>query len=190
VSEAQSPRPARRRYVLLVPLAVFAVLAGVFLVRLLSGGDVSEIPSALVGKPAPEVSLPALDGLGVPGLSRADLAGKVTLVNVFASWCGPCRVEHEQLKALAADKRIQVVGINYKDVPENARRFLGQLGNPYAAVGVDERGRAAIDWGVYGVPETFLVGRDGTILRKFIGPILPETLDTTVRPAIEEALQR
>ncbi|MEO8668009.1 MAG: DsbE family thiol:disulfide interchange protein [Bauldia sp.] len=178
----------RRRLVLLLPLVFFAVLAGIFLVRLESGGDVSDIPSALVGKPAPDFSLPGLDALGVPGLGRADLAGKVTLVNVFASWCGPCRAEHPQLAVLAADKRIQVVGINYKDVPENARRFLGQLGNPYAAVGVDSKGRAAIDWGVYGVPETFLIGKDGTILKKFIGPILPENLDTTVKPAIESAL--
>jgi cytochrome c biogenesis protein CcmG/thiol:disulfide interchange protein DsbE len=186
MTEAPAP-PRPRRLVLLVPLALFVALAAVFLVRLESGTDISEIPSALVGKPAPEFTLPALDGAGVPGLSRADLAGKVTLVNVFASWCGPCRAEHPQLELLAADKRIQVVGINYKDVPENARRFLGQLGNPYAAIGVDARGRAAIDWGVYGVPETFLVGKDGTIVRKFIGPIMPDHLDT-VRPAIEAAL--
>ena len=180
-------RPGKRPLVLLVPLVVFALLAGIFLVRLETGGDISDIPSALVGKPAPEFELAPLEGMSVPGLKRADLIGQVTVVNVFASWCGPCRVEHPQLAALASDKRIKLVGINYKDVAENARRFLGQLGNPYAAIGVDSRGRAAIDWGVYGVPETFVVGKDGTILKKFIGPILPENLDA-VKSAVEAAV--
>ena len=124
----------------------------------------------------------------MPGLKRADLAGKLTLVNVFASWCGPCRLEHPQLEALAGDSRIRLVGINYKDQPANALRFLGDMGNPYAAIGVDEKGRAAIDWGVYGVPETFVVGPDGTILHKFIGPITEEALTRVVRPEIDKAL--
>jgi cytochrome c biogenesis protein CcmG/thiol:disulfide interchange protein DsbE len=186
VSEPQAAAPSRRRLVYLVPLAIFALLAAIFLIRLETEGDISAIPSALVGKPAPEFDLPGFDG--GRGLKRADLLGKVTVVNVFASWCGPCRVEHPQLTTLAGDRRIQVVGINYKDVAENARRFLGQLGNPYAAIGVDARGRAAIDWGVYGVPETFVIGRDGIIRSKFIGPISPADLERTIRPAIESAL--
>jgi cytochrome c biogenesis protein CcmG/thiol:disulfide interchange protein DsbE len=182
--------PRRRPLFLLIPLLIFGLLAGIFLIRLETEGDISAIPSALVGKPAPEFELPPLEDGGVPGLKRTDLDGQVTVVNVFASWCGPCRVEHPQLTALAADKRIKVVGINYKDVAENARRFLGQLGNPYAAIGVDARGRAAIDWGVYGVPETFVVGKDGTVLKKFIGPIMPENLEEAIKPAIETALGR
>jgi cytochrome c biogenesis protein CcmG/thiol:disulfide interchange protein DsbE len=172
-----------RRLLLRIPLDVFALLAAIFLLRLETEGDISAIPSALIGKPAPAFDLPALEGSGVRGLKRDDLLGQVTLVNVFGSWCGPCRLEHRQLTALAADKSFRLVGIDYKDRPENARRFLEELGNPYAAIGVDERGRAAIDWGVYGVPETFLVGPDGTIIRKFIGPILPQNLEA-VKAAI------
>ena len=113
----------------------------------------------------------------MPGLSDADLkAGQVTVVNIWASWCAPCRVEHPTLMDLSKDPSIRVVGVNYKDNPENARRFLGQLGNPYAAVGADTAGRAAIDWGVYGVPETFIVGADGTIRHKHIGPLTPQGL--------------
>jgi cytochrome c biogenesis protein CcmG/thiol:disulfide interchange protein DsbE len=185
----EKPAPRRRlRPVLLVPLALFVVLAGIFLYRLETGGDVETIPSALVGKPAPEFDLPPLEGSSLPGLKRADLDGKVSLVNVFASWCGPCRLEHPQLAALAKDPRISLVGINYKDLSENARRFLGELGNPYAAIGVDTKGRTAIDWGVYGVPETFVVDRKGIIRYKFIGPIDAEALDRVLRPEIEKAL--
>jgi cytochrome c biogenesis protein CcmG/thiol:disulfide interchange protein DsbE len=181
------------RLPLLIPLALFLALAAVFLLRLYGGGDISDVPSALVGKPAPEFTLPPLegmpaDGAPVPGLARADLEGRVTLVNVFASWCGPCRAEHPLLMDLAKDERIRIVAINYKDQPENARRFLGRLGNPFAAIGVDTVGRAAIDWGVYGVPETFLVGRDGTILLKHIGPLTPAAVRDRLMPAIEIAL--
>lgn len=177
----------RRRLPLyaLLPLGFFLVLALIFFTRLEWGGDPSAIPSALVGRPAPAFQLPALDGSGKPGLARADLEGEVTLVNVFASWCGPCRVEHPALMTLAADPRIRVVGINYKDQPRNAVRFLDDLGNPYAAIGVDERGRSAIDWGVYGVPETFVVDRAGTIRFKLIGPIVPDSL-----PGLEAAIEK
>jgi cytochrome c biogenesis protein CcmG/thiol:disulfide interchange protein DsbE len=186
---AVETRPPRRlRPALLVPLAVFAVLAAIFLVRLESGVDPSTIPSALVGKPAPAFDLPALAGVGVPGLKRADLDGRVTLVNVFASWCVPCREEHPVLEALARDNRFRIVGIDYKDRDDNARAFLGDLGNPYAAIGVDAKGRAGIDWGVYGVPETFLVGADGIIRYKFVGPLSDETVARLLMPEIEKAL--
>lgn len=187
-SEQKPPR-RRVRLVYLLPFGLFAALALIFLTRLESGVDPEAIPSALVGKPAPAFDLAPLDGAGLPGLKRADLDGKVTVVNIFASWCVPCRQEHPILTALAKDPRIRVVGINYKDQPGNARTFLTDLGNPYAAIGVDERGRTAIDWGVYGVPETFLVGPDGVIRYKFIGPLTAETVDRALKPAIEKALQ-
>ncbi len=188
--------PAKTRWLAFAPAGVFAILAGIFVVSLFSG-DKSRLPSALIGKPAPVFSLPALapaagEGPGA-GLSDADLRqGHVTLVNVFASWCAPCRIEHPVLQAIAADadlkaKGVRLVGINYKDEPENARRFLGAEGNPYAAVGADRQGRAAIDWGVYGVPETFVVRGDGVIAYKFVGPMSPETYRSTLLPQIEKA---
>lgn len=182
------PRP-KLRLALLVPLALFAALAAVFLLRLETGGD-DAIPSALIGKTAPDFALPPLAGVDRPGLTHASLLGQVSLVNVFASWCGPCRQEHPQLTELAKDSRIRVVGINYKDAAANAAAFLGDLGNPYAAIGVDSNGRAAIDWGVYGVPETFVVGADGVILHKFVGPISEDALDRIIRPEVEAALKR
>lgn len=183
-AEADSGPKSRRRLLALLPLALFLVLAGIFLMQLLSGRDLSTVPSALIGAPAPETRLPPVEGLGLPGLDSAQFVGNVTLVNVWASWCAPCREEHPVLMALADDPRLQVLGINYKDVPENARRFLGELGNPYAAVGVDESGRTAIDWGVYGVPETFLVGPDGVIRRKFIGPLTAQAVTEVLMPDV------
>ncbi|HET7716150.1 MAG TPA: DsbE family thiol:disulfide interchange protein [Bauldia sp.] len=190
MSATDGTTPKRRpRLIFLLPLAVFVALAAVFLNRLETGSDPQAIPSALVGKPAPAFDLPPLEGVGLPGLKGTDLKGAVTVVNVFASWCGPCRLEHPQLVDLAKDRRIRLVGINYKDVPANAVRFLDELGNPYAAIGVDTRGRAAIDWGVYGVPETFIVDANGIIRYKHIGPIDAGALDARVRPAIEAALK-
>ena len=123
-----------------------------------------------------------------PGAVLGNPAGKVTLVNVFASWCAPCREEHPVLLALAQDKRFVMAALNYKDQPENARRFLGDLGNPFQAIGVDEAGRTAIDWGVYGVPETFVIGKDGKIAYKHVGPLTPETAQTLLLPQIDKAL--
>lgn len=169
---------SRVRLLYLLPALVFTALAILFLARLYSG-DPSKVPSALIGRPVPAFALEPLPGLtrdGQPvlGLSSEDLkSGKVTVVNVWASWCAPCREEHPVLMELAKDPSIRLVGINYKDSPENARRFLGALGNPFAAVGIDPNGRTAIDWGVYGVPETFVVGPDGAIRYKHIGPIAP-----------------
>lgn len=185
--ESQQPKP-RRKLLVLLPLLVFLALAGLFLTQLLSGRDISTVPSALIGRTAPQTELPPLDGISLPGLDSSAFAGKVTLVNVFASWCAPCRDEHPVLMAIAQDKRFDLVGLNYKDKPENARRFLGDLGNPYVAVGVDTAGRTAIDWGVYGVPETFVIGRDGKVLFKHVGPITPQSAETVLMPEIEKAL--
>jgi cytochrome c biogenesis protein CcmG/thiol:disulfide interchange protein DsbE len=183
----------RRRLMVLLPLLVFLALAGLFLFRL-GAGDPSRIPSALIGRPVPDTSLPPLpgllrDGAPVPGLNSGDFAGHVTLLNVWASWCVPCHDEAPLLLRLAADPRIRLAGINYKDQPDNARRFIGRHGNPFTAVGIDSNGRASIDWGVYGVPETFVVGRDGRIAFKLVGPITPQNLETTLKPAIERALK-
>jgi cytochrome c biogenesis protein CcmG/thiol:disulfide interchange protein DsbE len=177
-----------------LPLVIFAILAVLFAKQLLSDGSPRDIPSALIGKPAPQLQLAALEGLTgsdgnqLPGFDTETLRGKVSIVNVWASWCAPCRVEHPVIMQLASDKRIQVTGLNYKDNRENALRFLGQLGNPFSVVGVDPRGKAAIDWGVYGVPETFIVGADGNIVHKHVGPLGPQSLEKSFMPALEKAL--
>ncbi|CAN7331090.1 DsbE family thiol:disulfide interchange protein [Rhizobium sp. LjRoot30] len=186
--KATSSRRGLRIFLALLPLIVFIGLAGVFLMQLGSGKDISEIPSALIGTKAPVLNLTALEGANVPALTDAAVKGKLSLVNVFASWCVPCRQEHPILKELAKDGRITVVGINYKDRQENALRFLGELGNPYAAIGVDPNGKAAIDWGVYGIPETYLVAADGTILYKRVGPFDEKSVQEGLYPAIEKAL--
>jgi len=182
----------RRRMLVLVPLVAFLALAALFVLRL-GAGDPSRIPSALIGRPAPRTDLPPLpglerDGKAVPGLDSAEFQGRVTVLNVWASWCVPCREEAALLMTVAADPRVRVVGMNYKDQPDNARRFLGRYGNPFAANGTDGNGRAAIEWGVYGVPETFVIGRDGRIAYKLIGPVTPVNLETALKPAIEKAL--
>jgi cytochrome c biogenesis protein CcmG, thiol:disulfide interchange protein DsbE len=194
MSEPLTPgvSPRRRPWLMALPLLGFVALAGLFLLRL-HGDDPSKIPSALIGRPAPKTALPALEGLvsngaQVPGLDPAAFKGKVSVVNVWASWCVPCHDEAPLLTELAKDKRLQMVGINYKDTPENARRFLGRYGNPFGIVGVDGNGRAAIEWGVYGVPETFIVGRNGTIVYKMVGPVMPGNIDTVLRVEIDKAL--
>jgi cytochrome c biogenesis protein CcmG, thiol:disulfide interchange protein DsbE len=195
---ARAPRsvftPAARRSLLLVPLALFVALTMLFALRLWSG-DPSRIPSALIGRPAPLTVLPPVEGLvrdgkAVPGLGAEAFRGGVTLVNVWASWCVPCRDEAPLLMQLAQDSRIRLVGINYKDQPENARRFLGRYGNPFAVNGADANGRAAIEWGVYGVPETFVLDGDGRIIFKLVGPITSDNLTTMLKPALEKALAR
>ena len=183
---------ARRRIVVLVPLAVFLGLILLFLFRL-QAGDPSLIPSALIGHPAPQTKLPPVaglerDGAPVPGIDPADFKGKVTVLNVWASWCVPCHDEAPLLMELAQDSRFRLIGINYKDDPDNARRFLGRYGDPFAAAGADISGRAGIEWGVYGVPETFIIGRDGRIAYKLVGPISPDNFATVLKPEIEKAL--
>jgi cytochrome c biogenesis protein CcmG, thiol:disulfide interchange protein DsbE len=181
-----APRP--RKVFVLLPLLIFLGLAAVFLVRLMSSEDISAIPSALIGEPAPETRLPPLEGIDLPGLDSSAFAGNVTLVNVWASWCVPCRDEHPLLLELSRHQSgFTVAGLNYKDRPENARRFLGDLGNPYHAIGVDNAGRTAINWGVYGVPETFLVSKDGRILYKHVGPLTPQAIASELMPQIEAA---
>jgi cytochrome c biogenesis protein CcmG/thiol:disulfide interchange protein DsbE len=159
----------------------------------LGSGDPSRIPSALIGHPAPQTTLPPLagltnDGTQVPGLNPEMFKGKVSVVNVWASWCVPCHDEAPLFTELGKDKRLQLVGINYKDAPDNARRFLGRYGNPFAIVGADGNGRAGIEWGVYGVPETFIIGRDGRIAYKLVGPLSDENLAGVFKPEIEKAL--
>jgi cytochrome c biogenesis protein CcmG/thiol:disulfide interchange protein DsbE len=182
----------RRRAIVLAPLLIFLGLVLLFLIRLYAG-DPSQIPSALIGHPAPQTNLPPVAGLDrngapVPGIDAAHFKGAVTVVNVWASWCVPCHDEAPLLMQLARDSRLRVIGINYKDEPENARRFLGRYGNPFAAAGADLNGRAAIEWGVYGVPETFVVGRDARIAYKLVGPITADNVDTVLKPEIEKAL--
>ena len=188
-----NPSPRGRPWLMALPLIGFIALAGLFLLRL-HGGDPSKIPSALIGRPAPQTALPALEGLvnngtQVPGLDPAMFKGKVSVVNVWASWCVPCHEEAPLLTELGKDKRLQIIGINYKDAPDNARRFLGRYGNPFGIVGVDGNGRASIEWGVYGVPETFVVGREGTILYKMVGPVTPDNLDAVLKAEIEKSLK-
>lgn len=176
----------KNRVLLLVPALAFAGLAVVFFVGL--SGDPSRLPSTLINKPAPEFALAAVAGLNLPGLSRPDLNGKgVTVINIWASWCGPCREEHPILMLLSKRQDIRLVGINNKDLPENARRFLGALGNPFSAVGSDPDGRVTIDWGGYGVPETFIVDGQGTIRHKHVGPLSADDMIGEWAAEIEKA---
>jgi len=188
---SESAGKKRRNLLVLLPLVAFLGLAALFLVRLYAG-DPGCLPSALIGHPAPKTDLPPLaqltrDGKSIPGLNNAMFQGEVTLVNVWASWCIPCAEEVPFLEKLSKDKRIKLVGINYKDPTENARRFLNRYGNPFVAVGVDASGRTSIDWGVYGVPETYVIARDGTIAYKLVGPVTAANLEQALEPAIVKA---
>jgi cytochrome c biogenesis protein CcmG/thiol:disulfide interchange protein DsbE len=191
---SEEPGKKRRNVFILLPLIAFIALAALFLYRL-GTGDPSTLPSALIGHPAPVTDLPPLpgverDGKPTPGVSNATFQGAVTLVNVWASWCVPCRDEVPFLEQLSKDKRIQLVGINYKDAADDARRFLNRFGNPFTANGRDASGRTSIDWGVYGVPETYLIGRDGRIAYKLVGPVTADNLVRTLEPEIAKAVAR
>ncbi len=178
------------RYVL--PLAVFAAMAaafGVYLYQIsFEGRVIANIPSPLIEEPVPEFDLPPVAGRE-RGLSSADLMGEVSLVNFFASWCAPCQIEHPLLTELANKGTVVVNGINYKDKPEDARRWLDRLGDPYARIGADLDGRVGIEWGVYGLPETFVIDTKGRIVYKHIGPVLRQDLDETILPLIESLRQ-
>jgi len=197
MTEAQQDnKPKSRgvsRYTLaLIPLLIFGGIAATAAKMLYDqdfhGKNIAEIPSALIGTKAPSLNLPPLEGSNLPALTDEAVKGKLTLVNVFASWCIPCRDEHPLLKQLAEDGRLNIVAINYKDKNENALRFLGELGNPYHAIGIDPNGKAAIDWGVYGIPESYLVAPDGTIIYKRVGPFDDISLKEGLFPAMEKVL--
>jgi len=172
-----------------MPVIIFAAIAGMFGFALRSG-DPSKLPSALIGKPVPEMTLPALAGLRengvqVPGFTSAEMRdGQPTVVNFFASWCAPCVQEHPLLLELKSRTGVRLFGVNYKDPDPGGRRFLGRYGNPYAAVGTDDAGRAALEWGVYGMPETFVVDGQGRIAFKHVGPITPEALAQRIIPLV------
>jgi cytochrome c biogenesis protein CcmG/thiol:disulfide interchange protein DsbE len=189
--EKADPAPSRRGLLIMAPLAVVGGL-GVLFFSMLGKGN-SALPSALVGKSVPAFSLTALEGSGVPGLTDADLkTGKPTIVNFFASWCPDCHVEHPYLVQLSKDgvlaaRGVRMVGIAQKDQPENTRRFLGAGGNPYSAIGMDAAGRTSIDFGVYGIPETFVVRGDGVIMLRHIGAVSEETMRQKILPALEKA---
>ena len=179
------PRRIRVRYAL--PILIFAALA------LTLGWALNRnpriIPSALVGQPVPQFALPPVKDRTL-GLSSDGLTGEVSLVNVFASWCVECRTEHPLLLQMKQDGAVPIHGLNYKDKPENAARWLNALGDPYTRTGADLDGRVAIDWGVYGVPETFVISKDGRIAHKHIGPLSAETLDRTILPLIRRLQQQ
>lgn len=184
-SDTTGSRGKRLRY--LAPITVFIVLVAVF------GWGLShnsrDIPSILIGKPVPQFSLPPVKGRSL-GLSSDDLRGEVSLVNVFASWCVACREEHPLLMKLKTDGALPIHGLNYKDPPDDAARWLNAFGDPYTRTGTDRDGRVGIDWGVYGVPETFVIGKDGRIAYKHIGPLTQEVLDRTILPLIARLRQQ
>ena len=180
-----------RNWTTLVPVVAFLLLAGVFAWRLvlIERGDAPNlIPSVMIDKPAPDFALPALL-LDKPGLKAADLKGQLTLINFFSSWCVPCRAEHPLLVALmngAGKGKLTLVGIDYKDRPEDGRAWLSRLGDPYRAIGADHDGRVGIDFGVYGVPESYLIDRTGRIRYKQIGPFTPDDISDKLLPLVTE----
>ncbi len=185
-----APRPSRLRLGLLLPLLVFAGLASLFWLAL-HGGDPSTLPSALIGKPVPQFTLPPIEGLATPGgaqgFATSDLAiGTPIVVNVWASWCVPCHEEHPLLLALAKQPGVRLYGINYKDDPAAARRFLGRYGNPFERLGADRSGRVAIDWGVYGVPETYVITGDGRIALRLVGPLTEDAIRDQLLPLLQQ----
>ena len=176
-----------KRLAYILPLAVFAVLTLYFVLGLRL--DPSVIPSVLIDKPAPTFDLPPIEGGRGNGFSSADLSGRVSAINVFASWCLPCLTEHPQVRRLAEIKGVTLYGINYKDKPADALAWLEEQGNPYWEIGADSKGRVAIDWGVYGLPETFIVDKKGRIRYKQVGPMTPRIFEDHILPVIEELLR-
>jgi cytochrome c biogenesis protein CcmG, thiol:disulfide interchange protein DsbE len=190
-ASAAAPPSSRRLSWVAIPLAVFAVLVALFAFALRSG-DPSRLPSALIGRPVPQMEFPALEGLmgagrPVPGFTSTDLKGGVSVVNFWAAWCAECAGEQELLLELKTRTGVPIYGVDYKDDAVAARRFLGRYGNPFKAVGTDKGGRSAIEWGVYGMPETFVVNAKGEIAFKHVGPVTAESLETKLIPAIAQA---
>ena len=183
---AAAPAP-RRFWLYLLPIAVFAGIGVLLYAGLFR--DPTLVPSPLVGKPVPEFSLGPVQGREL-GLSSQDLRGEVSLVNVFASWCVACRDEHPLLVALQREDVLPIHGLNYKDAPDDAAAWLEALGDPYTRIGADLDGRVGIDWGVYGVPETFVVDRNGHIAYKHIGPVTPRVLDEIILPLVRALRER
>ena len=191
-----APKKGGINILILLPLVIFAAMAVLFLLQMAKGGDPSKIPSVLINKPAPQFDLPALDasfgftvnGEPMKGFKTEDLMGKVSVVNVWASWCPTCRDEHPILLEMNKDTRFELLGLAYKDEAPNTARFLKNYGNPFDRVGMDYKGRAGIDWGVYGAPETFIVDRKGTIRYKHIGALTPRSMQETFMPKLEEIL--
>lgn len=175
-----------RRLVYLLPILIVALLVAAFWISLDPKRDKSALPSALVGKAAPAVDLPSL-AVGAPRLDLASFKGKLVAVNFFASWCLPCRAEHPLLEQLSAEFGVPVIGIAWKDKPEASRAFLAELGDPYVATGADENGRTGIDFGLTGVPETFLVDQDGIVRYRIAAPLTPDDVKDALAPAIAEA---
>jgi len=176
-----------RRLAYLMPVVVFGILAAYFLWGLNPGRDPRAIPSVMIDQPVPEFELPPVSGLDMAGFSAADLrTGEVTLINFFASWCVPCRLEHPLLVELTGKHDVRLFGINYKNDAKEARDWLAQLGNPYGRIGADASGRVGIDWGVYGVPETFIVDGAGRIRYRQLGPIDRQAMEQTILPLIRE----
>ncbi len=175
----------RRRLIFLLPVLIFAGIAAWFWQGLAPDRDPTLVPSVMIGKPVPEFALPPL-GIGMPGLKSAELKGHVTLINFFASWCVPCRAEHPLLVDLAQDKRLEIDGIAYKNKPDDTNAYLAELGNPYARVVLDQPGRTAIDFGVYGVPESYLIDRDGRIRFRQVGPLTEAVIEGQLKPLIAE----
>lgn len=169
-----------RRLFALVPVLAFVVLAGYFALSLRSDRDPNELPSAMLDRPVP--------GFILPGLAATDFAGKIVVVNFFASWCVPCRVEHPSMLRLSRNSEVALYGIAYKDKDADSARFLAELGNPYRAIGADRDGRAGIDFGVYGVPETYVIDRAGRIRQRFVGPLTPMRLERELLPLLARLL--
>lgn len=177
------------RILALIPLLIAIVFGGFFLWGLNPDRDPNEIPSVLISQPAPEFELPGVDGLQTLGFDRAALDGNhvPVIVNVFASWCVPCRAEHAVLTELVETDGLRLFGINYKDKPQDAVRWLAELGNPYERIGADQDGRVGIEWGISGVPETFIIAGDGTVLFRYVGPVVGEEAVATIRDALRRA---
>ena len=173
-----------RKSLYALPVLLFLIVAGYFAVPLFSGRDPHELPSAMIDKPLPAFDLPAL--AGGANISNASLLGRVVVINFFASWCVPCRIEHPLLMRMAAQNHVPLYGIAYKDKPEDSSRLLANFGDPYRQVGIDRDGRVGLNFGVYGVPETYVIDSAGIIRKRFVGPLNAEVVDKELLPLLKQ----